>query len=227
MTRSLNFPRSTARNWFAAFSLVALLSAAQAQQKIAVVDMGKLFNNYFKTKQAGSQLEERRQDILKVQKGMLDDFQKAQEDFNKLDEGAKDPSISNDEKEKRRKQADTKLGEVRELETNIRKYNQQAEESFMQQKGRMKQKMIQEIRDAIEAKAKADSLSLVLDSVGVSMNEAPVVLYSNGQYDITDDILKKLNENAPAVTAKEDEKKDSKTDTKSAAKPDAKDSKAK
>jgi outer membrane protein len=224
MIRLSKFSRSTARNWLATFSLAALLSAAQAQQKIAVVDMGTLFNKYYKTKQAGTQLEERRQDILKVQKGMLDDFQKAQEDFNKLDEGAKDPSISNDEKEKRRKQADTKLGEVRELETNIRKYNQQAEESFMQQKSRMKQKMIQEIRDAIEAKAKADGLSLVLDSVGVSMNEAPVVLFSNGQYDITDDILKKLNENAPAVTAKEDDKK---PDPKAAAKPDAKDSKSK
>ncbi len=221
MTRTSKYSRSTARGWLAAFSLAALLSVAQAQQKIAVVDMGKLFNNFYKTKQAGTQLEERRQDIVKVQKGMLDDFQKGQEELNKLKEGVDDPSISNDEKEKRKKQFDVKLGEVREMEQNIRKYNQQAEESFLAQKNRMKQKMIQEIRDAIEVKAKADGLSMVLDSVGVSMNEAPVVLYNNGQYDITDDILKKLNENAPAVAAAADDKKDGKPAT--TPKPDGKD----
>lgn len=223
MTRTPNLKRTPTKNLFMALALAGATLAASAQQaqKIAVVDMGKLFNNFYKTKQAGSTLEERRQDILKVQKGLYDDYQKAQEEFNKLREGIKDPSISKEESAKREKSATTKLEEVKEMEANISKYTRSAEESFGQQKARMKQKMIGEIREAIEAKAKADGYALVLDSVGVSMNEAPVVLYNNGQNDITDDILKKLNENAPAMPAKTDDAKEKPAEAKPAEKKDA------
>lgn len=214
--------RNPARNLLATLALAGLTAIASAQpaQKIAVVDMGKLFNNFYKTKQAGSTLEERRQDILKVQKGLYDDYQKAQEEFNKLKDGIKDPSISKEESAKREKAATSKLEEVKEMEANIRKYTGSAEESFGQQKVRMKQKMIGEIREVIEAKAKADGYALVLDSVGVSMNEAPVVLYNNGQNDITEDVLKKLNENAPAMPAKSEETKDKPAETKPGEKKD-------
>lgn len=184
----------------------------QAQSKVAIIDLRKVFDSYYKTKEADSKLKERGQDILKVRQGMLDDFKKAQEDYNKVMEGAKDPSISSDERDKRKRTAEGKLEEIREIESNIRKYDVQAQDQFVQQNKRMREKIILEIKEVVDAKAKVDGYALVLDVAAESRNETPVVVFNNGQYDITQDVLKKLNENAPppsTVAAKPEDKKDS------------------
>lgn len=190
-----------------AFSLIA----GQAQTKIAIIDLRSVFDKYYKTKEADAKLKERGQDILKVRQGMADDFKKTQEEYNKLMEGAKDPSISNEERDKRKRSAEAKLDEIREIETNVRKYDQQAQEQFAQQNMRMREKILQEIKEVVDAKAKAEGYSIVLDTAAETANRTPVLIYNNGQYDITNDVLKKLNENAPppsAVTAKPEESKD-------------------
>lgn len=191
------------------FNLLCLAAAAvllatvvsQAQSKIAIIDLRKVFDGYYKTKEADSKLKERGQDILKLRQGMLDDYKKAQEDYNKLMEGAKDPSISSDERDKRKRTAEAKLEEIREIEINVRKYDTTAQEQFVAQNKRMREKILQEIRDVVDAKSKAEGFGLVLDVAAESKNETPIVMFNNGQYDITTDILKKLNENAPPPSA--------------------------
>ena len=49
-----------------------------------MIDLKKVFDNYYKTKQADGQLRERANDSDKVLKGMRDDFQKAGEEYRKL-----------------------------------------------------------------------------------------------------------------------------------------------
>lgn len=193
--------RSFQRPLLAIALAIALSGGAQAQSKVGIIDLRKVFDNYYKTKQADAQLKERGQDILKVRKGMMDDFQKAQEDYNKLLEGAKDPSISSDEREKRKKSAESKFEEIKEIETNVRKYDSQAQENFAQQNQRMREKILAEIREVVDARAKADGYSVVVDVAAETVNRTPVVLYNNGQYDITTDVLKKLNESAPPAPA--------------------------
>lgn len=191
-------------------------SSALAQQKVAIIDLRKVFDGYYKTKEADVKLKERGQDILKLRQGMLDDFKKAQEEYNKVMEGAKDPSISSDERDKRKRSAEAKLEEIREIEANIRKYDVQAQDQFVQQNKRMREKIIQEIKEVVDAKAKNEGYALVLDTASESRNETPVVVFNSGQYDITQDVLKKLNENAPppSAAAKPEEKKEGETKTK-------------
>ncbi|MBM3823569.1 MAG: OmpH family outer membrane protein [Verrucomicrobia bacterium] len=191
-------------------------SSALAQQKVAIIDLRKVFDGYYKTKEADVKLKERGQDILKLRQGMLDDFKKAQEEYNKVMEGAKDPSISSDERDKRKRSAEAKLEEIREIEANIRKYDVQAQDQFVQQNKRMREKIIQEIKEVVDAKAKIEGYALVLDTASESRNETPVVVFNSGQYDITQDVLKKLNENAPppSAAAKPEEKKEGETKTK-------------
>ena len=189
------------------------VTASQAQTKIALIDLRSVFDKYYKTKEADVKLKERGQDILKVRQGMAEDYKKTQEEYNKLMEGAKDPSISSEERDKRKRSAEAKLEEIREIETNVRKYDQQAQEQFAQQNLRMREKILQEIKEVVEARAKADSYSMVIDVAAETVNRTPVLLYNNGQYDITNDVLKKLNENAPppSLAKPEEPVKDSKT----------------
>ena len=87
--------------------------AAQAQSKVAVVDLKKVFDGYWRTKQADTQLKERAGDLEKARNGMVEDYKKANEDFKKMLDGLNDPAASAEEKDKRKKDAETKQLEVR------------------------------------------------------------------------------------------------------------------
>src|SRR5688572_492761 len=86
--------------------LLAFSAQGQAQPRIATVDLRKVFEGYFKTQQADTQLRERGADAEKQYKGMLDDYQKANEEYKKLVESANDQAVSSEERDKRKKAAE-------------------------------------------------------------------------------------------------------------------------
>ena len=59
------------------------------------------------------------------------------------------------------------------------------------------------IRKVVVARAKAAGYSMVIDVSAESFNQShtPVILYSNGDNDMTDAVLKQLNAAAPLDTA--------------------------
>src|SRR5437762_10918197 len=106
------------------FLSLALLCAPlrAADLKIGLVDLKKVFEGYYKTKQADTQLKERATDSEKVLKGMIDDYQKANEDYRKAIDGANDQAVSAEERDKRKKLAETKLGDIKELESSVQTF---------------------------------------------------------------------------------------------------------
>ena len=109
----------------AALLFVGASSTAQAQAKIAVVDLRKIFEGYYKTKQADTQLRERGADAEKQYKGMLDDYSKANDEYKKLVESANDQAVSSDERERRKKTAEGKVLELNEIEKNLTQFKRE------------------------------------------------------------------------------------------------------
>ena len=89
------------KNLIPVFVLLIGTSAFAQQYRIATVDLGRVFTNYWKTRQAQNAIDEHRMDIQKTGKEMLATFNKGQEDYQKLLDSTKDPAVSNEEKEKR------------------------------------------------------------------------------------------------------------------------------
>ena len=184
--------------------------AAQAQTKTAVVDLKKVVDGYWRTKQADTQLKERASDLEKARGGMVDDYKKANEDFKKILDGLNDPAASADEKEKRKKDAEKKQGEVRELETSIRTFDENSRKTILEMQKRMRDSVLRDIRGVVEEKAKAGGYQAVLDTAAESINQTPVVVYTSllgGADDLSDGVLKALNANSPADAPKKDEEK--------------------
>ncbi|MEW6155907.1 MAG: OmpH family outer membrane protein [Verrucomicrobiota bacterium] len=195
------------------FALIGGPSSLQAQTspKIAIVDMKKVFEGYFKTKQADGQLKERRADADKVLKGMLDDYQKANEEYKKFVEGANDQAVSTEEREKRKKNAETKLVELREIETNVQQFRRETAARLDETQRRYRDNIIREIREVVSTKAKAGGYNFVFDSSADSAALTPIILYTSGQTDLSDEVLAQLNLDAPKTetppAAEKDEKK--------------------
>ena len=77
-----------------------LASSASAQGRIATIDLRKVFDNYWKTKQADASLKDRAADMEKEHKNMLEDWKKAKDEYQSFLSGANDQARSSDEREK-------------------------------------------------------------------------------------------------------------------------------
>lgn len=184
-----------------AVALAFLLAMpAMAQNRNATVNMAKIFENYWKKDQAQSALDQRRAEFEKEGKGMLDDYNKARDDYNKLLDSANDQSVTPEAREKRKAAAEDKLRELKTAENTIRTFKSTMDDQLSSQTKRMRDAILQDIRTAVTAKAKASGFAMVIDSSAESINGFPVLLYTNGDNDMTDSILSQLNAGAPAAT---------------------------
>lgn len=181
-----------------------LAPQALAQTKIAVVDLKKVFDGYWETKEADAQVKERQADFKKVRQGMIDDYQKANDEFRKLVDSANDPALSTEERDKRKKSAESKNVELREIEQSVKQYDQQSQNTLSEQTRRMRDNIVRKIREVIDAKAKAGGYTLVLDVAGEGVAFTPIVLYSNGENDLTEQVLAQLQSTKPTTLRSDD-----------------------
>ncbi|MGA9777662.1 MAG: OmpH family outer membrane protein [Verrucomicrobiia bacterium] len=184
--------------------MLFLSSSAWAQQKIATVDMRKLFDGYWKTKQAETALNDRKTELDKEDRGFLDNLQKDRDDYQKLLDAAADQAISADERDKRKQAAADKYAEIKDSQTAIVQFERQAQTTLSTQTQRMRADIIKEIASAVSAKAKAAGYTMVVDTASDNANQTPVVLYNDGQNDLTAAVLAQLNAGAPIDLNKPD-----------------------
>ncbi len=198
-----------------ALLLVSLLGdCAWAQGRIATVDLRKLFDNYWKTKQADASLKERAADIEKDHKTMIEDWKKAKDEYQTLLADANNQALSIEERDKRKKSAEEKFKLIKDNEEAIAQYERQARTTLDEQRKRMRDKIVEEIRGVVKAKATSAGYGTVFDTAAESSSGTPILLYSSNENDLTDSILAQLNAGAPAEAPKAEEKPADKQDEK-------------
>jgi outer membrane protein len=176
--------------------------SAWAQERIATVDLRKLFDNYWKTKEADVGIKEQATEAEKEHKEMLDSWNKAKADYQTLLTDANNQAISNEEREKRKKAAEDKLKDVKDEEDTISRFEREARTRLDERRQRMRNNIVEEIRKVVNAKAKSAGYALVYDSSAESANGTPFILYSNNENDLTEAVLQQLNVGAPAELPK-------------------------
>ena len=180
------------------FTLMAAMAfSANAQTKTASVDMKKLFDGYWKTKQAQTALENRKVELRKEIKDMTDNLEKSQTEYKQLLDQAMDQAISADEREKRKQSAGDKAKEMSNSKIALEQFQRQAEAQLADQSQRMSGNIVTEIRKAVADKAKAGGYTVVLNA-----NTAEIVVYVESGIDITEGVLKQLNAGAPVDVTK-------------------------
>jgi outer membrane protein len=172
--------------------LAAMAFSADAQTKVASVDMKKIFNSYWKTKQASAALENRKTELRKELKDMADSLEKAQTDYKQLLDKVNDPAISADERDKRRQAAEDKAKDIANSKAAFDQFQRQADAQLADQSQRMSGNLVVEIQKAVAGKAKAGGYTMVVNSAS-----AEAFIYVSPDSDITDSVLAQLNAGAP------------------------------
>lgn len=182
-------------------------TSAFAQFRIATVDLGRVFTNYWKTKEAKQAIEEHQADIEKQVKEMVTSFNKDKEDYQKVLDSVNDPAVSSSERDKRQKDAEAKLRDLKEEDDRIQQFERGSQSTLNDQLKRTHDNIISDISVVVKSRAKNDGYTFVIDTAAESVSGMPVVLYSvPGTNDLTDVVIKQLNAGAPLDTPKSDDK---------------------
>ncbi len=191
-----------------ALGLATLLqfTAGAAEQKVAIIDLQSVFTNYFKTKIADAAIRDEAGALDKDRKALTDQYQKITEDYKKALEDASNQAISADERDKRKKAAEGKLIDINDLEQQIKQFDRTARGNLEEKQRMAREKILAQIISVVATKAQAGKYTLVLDTAGEGLSRTSVVFYNNGENDITAEVLKALNADAPADLPKTDKK---------------------
>ncbi len=175
---------------------------AQAQTRIGTVDLVKVFNDYWKTKQSKLALEESRNELKKEFETMQEAHKKLALEFQKLVTDANDQAVSSEEREKRKKALEPRAKELRDSEESLKQYLARNETDLKMKTERMMETVIKDIKSVIAARARTGGYTMVVDVSAKSLAQTEVVLYTTGDSDITDAVVKELNAAAPPEFAK-------------------------
>src|SRR5690242_18243008 len=195
-------------------AMTLVSGTAWAETKIGTVDFKKVYENYWKKQQSEKIINEMKDDARKEHNNQLNEIKKVNEEYQNIQSTATDPALSQDEREKRKKTAEDKFRQLRDMDSILKDYDRNAEIRIREQIERTMNRMVDEIRTVITAKAKSAGFSLVIDVSALSGVATPVVFYTNNENDMTEGVITALNVNARSDTAKADEKPASKPDEK-------------
>lgn len=177
-----------------AFAVLTPASLFAQQQKIAVVDMQKIFQDYEKTKVIKLKLDEQANVYKEYAKRLSENIAKLRKEFEVLrDEAQDNMSLSAAERENKRLAAQEKYNQMKYRETELTNYTRTKNAQMQELTEKRRLEVISEIRAVIAQRAKAESISLVFDLSGPSLNDIPMVLYHDTSLDITETVIKELN----------------------------------
>ena len=191
--------RLTLSTLLAAAAFCAAAPAAHAQ-KIATVDMNKVFSGYYKTKDAENKINDARESAKKDLDERMESHKSMLDEINQLNKDIDNPALAQQAKSDRQKKREEKNNQVRQLEQEIQEFKTSRERQLQEQAVRMRNQIVEEIMKVVNDKVKDDKFDMVFDKSGQSMNGVQIVLYSQDKMDFSDEVITALNKTRPAAT---------------------------
>jgi|ERR1043166_2744040 outer membrane protein len=175
-------------------------AVSYADLKVGTVDMNRAFKEYNKTKDSEKKINEAKDAAKKEYDDRAENYKKALDEINKLNQQLDSPALSQDKKNSMSKDRDDKIANIKNMEREINEFRQTRERQLQEQAMRMRENIVKEITDVIMEKVKGANYDLVLDKSGPSMNGVNIVLHSKDSFDFTTDVITALNKKPVTTT---------------------------
>lgn len=191
----------TSAAWKSICALVAIgffAFPSHAQTRMAVINLQKVYDGYYKVKEAGANLREDAAEKEKEYKIMATNLFNAQMEWKKLTERANDQAIAQAERDKAKGEADSRVPKLKEEDQTVKDFVRNSEGLLREKMGRIREKLLKEIYDVVAAKSRTGGYTVVMDLAAQTANLTPVILFSSGENDITEVVLAQINASAPA-----------------------------
>jgi len=175
-----------------------------AADDIAFVNLQEVFKGFYKTQMAQDQIRQQADDIKMERDAMEAEVEALKKDVEELRSDARDETLSDEVRANKRDVLEEKLVDLQKKEQEKADFEKLRVEQIEQQNQRMTKKLFDEIHDAVVTYSKARDFAAVIDSSSQSRIGTEIVLYTSNQFDITADVLEKLNEGRTMAPATEE-----------------------
>lgn len=182
-------------------TLCALAATAQAEIKIASVNVQELYTKFYKRFDTETTLQKQLAEIKADIKTREDKLRGLQDELKKIQEKY-DSSLSDSAVAKLREQYTAKSNELKAADQEMRDFVQRREVAFRELRNSEMRLLVEEVQAAINTVADQSGSDLVLDSGAISPQPqigigTRVFPYMKKDIDLTPEVLKHLNSGAP------------------------------
>lgn len=181
----------------AAVTLCALVATAQAELKVATVNVTELYTLFYKRFDTEVRLKEQEAQIKAEIKQREDKLRALEEEDQKIQKKY-DPSLAESQVKKLRDQHNIKMNEIQAARQELQTYVQRRSMAFKELFRRDMQVLFSEVQQTISDIAAQGAYDIVFDSSATNGTTGIKVFpYVKTSFDITPEVLKQLNAGAP------------------------------
>jgi outer membrane protein len=179
----------------------APLPAPAADARTAYVSMRRVFDEYYKTRRANTVIKARAETAELERKDLVDALKKLKTAFEAQIAEARDKSLSESARDKKKDEAEATYTRLREAEERLERFDRTSQRQFAEEMREKQQELVEEIRAVIARHAREKGFTLVLDVSGKTFNNTEAVVFYDPATEITDAVIEILNRNAPPDAA--------------------------
>ena len=182
----------------------AVVSATAAELRIAVVDLDRIFREYYKSRIAEDYLT-RQAEAARLYLGQLNNKLEAQKaEYHRLRTNALNQTLNNSERQKMAQAAKELEPQIKATENEIANYQREITKELQRLEQSKRQEILLDIQREIRRCAAAENYSYVFDYSGKTTNNQPVILVYPTKNDISNTVIRNLNRSAtkPAMEKK-------------------------
>ena len=182
-------------------SLAAVPAMHAADMKVGTVDMNKIFQSYYKTKDAENKINEQLAAFQSEFNSRQETYRKSLEEIQDMNKKMEDKALAQAKKDDLNKQRESKIQENQAMGRELESFQRTRAKQIDEQRARERNRIVEEIMDVVKKKVGSDNFDLVFDKGGLSFSQVPIVLYSRDNMEFSEEIIRTLNKNQPAPAA--------------------------
>ena len=170
------------------------LNAATA---IGVISLEKVYNGYWRTDVENKKLKSKQEEALDRIKKLEESLRKEGTVLGNMIKAMQDPRLAAAERSNRQKQVQTKQKELQQMQDAIQGFRERTRKDLELDMRKEREQIMEEIQQIVSTEAKKRKLNLVLDEAARSAAIAPIVIFTDGENDLTEEVLRQLNLSDP------------------------------
>ncbi len=170
------------------------LNAATA---IGMISLEKVYNGYWRTDVENKKLKTKQEEALDRIKKLDESLRKEGTVLGNMIKAMQDPRLAAAERSKRQQQVQTKQKELQQMQDAIQGFRERTRKDLELDMRKQREQIMEEIQQIVSNEAKKRKLNLVLDAAARSASIAPIVIFTDGENDLTEEVLRQLNLSDP------------------------------
>ncbi|MDI6774245.1 MAG: OmpH family outer membrane protein [Verrucomicrobiota bacterium] len=174
---------------------VAAPGKTMAAGKTVVADMSSLIKAHPDARAAEATMKKYMDEFEAEQKQIVEDAEKLKTEFDKIREESQNKALSDEARDRKKKEAEEKFAKIREFEQKAQKQLGLRQRQIADQHKRLREAIVAKLRKVIKEYAEKNGCSLILNSDAVGTGAEAVVYHADGT-DITAEILKAIGAEA-------------------------------